>query len=648
MAQTFYVPMLGAGGKPTKVMALVSDLTALHLELENTRENLTTLYAILNVTTILSEADLKGNILSVNDKFCEVSQYSRDELLGKPHSIVRHPDTPKEVFKQVWATIGRGQLFHGVIKNRRKDGTPYYVDAVIAPVLDKKTGKPRKYVGVRYDITEQEIARQQMKGIVEAIDRMYATIEFTMEGVILTANENFLKIMGYSLDEIKGRHHRMLCDPAWTDTAEYAAFWQKLNRNETDMGVYRQLGKGGREVWFEAAYCPVVDEVGRPVKVLKLATDVTMQKQAQLELESCVHEVRQSLTALAEGDLTHPVQGTYAGELGEITVGVNRGLSTLIDIIRSVRDAAEAVTLGMDEITKGNEDLARRTSDQAAAVEETAAALEEMTSTVKQIADNAKQANQLAMTARETACKGGAITEKAVGAMGEITKSSKRIADIITMIDGIAFQTNLLALNAAVEAARAGEHGRGFAVVAAEVRNLAQRSAAAAKEIRELINESIQRVTEGNELVDQSGKTLEEVVSSAKRVSDIIGEISAALQEQASGVDQVNRAVISIDETTQQNAALVEETAGAAQSMKEQTRGLLQRVAVFKIPGTGEASCEKRSGREGSESSTKHASRTTLQAAEPAGAVADRPPAVQMGNGRHTARHSSGDEFDTF
>ena len=214
--------------------------------------------------------------------------------------------------------------------------------------------------------------------------------------------------------------------------------------------------------------------------------------------------------------------------------------------------------------------------------------MEEMTSTVKQNADNAKQANQLAIAARDTAEKGGSVTTRAVDAMGEINKSSKKIADIITVIDEIAFQTNLLALNAAVEAARAGEHGRGFAVVAAEVRNLAQRSATAAKEIKGLINESIQRVSDGSELVNQSGKTLEEIVSSVKRVTDIIAEITAASQEQATGIDQVNKAIMQMDETTQQNAALVEETTSASQSMKEQAKDLMRQVEVFRTMASGQ------------------------------------------------------------
>ncbi len=296
-----------------------------------------------------------------------------------------------------------------------------------------------------------------------------------------------------------------------------------------------------------------------------------------------LHEAQTVLSALAAGDLTKQMIGTYQGEFEQMKTSLNSAMQTLSIAISTVRDAAETVTAGAEQITKGNEDLSQRTSEQAGSLEETSASMEEMTSTVKQNADNAKQANQLAIAARDIADKGGSVTTKAVEAMAEINKSSKKIADIITVIDEIAFQTNLLALNAAVEAARAGEHGRGFAVVAAEVRNLAQRSATAAKEIKGLINESIQRVTDGSELVNQSGKTLEEIVGSVKRVTDIIAEISAASQEQASGIDQVNKAIMQMDTATQQNAALVEETTSASQCMKDQARELMRQVEVFRV-----------------------------------------------------------------
>ncbi|MBX3237162.1 MAG: PAS domain-containing protein [Nitrospiraceae bacterium] len=581
--QATYYPLKDASGKPYKVVKFAADVTERETEILHMREELKVRMDIMNTTSIVSEANLKGDIMTVNDKFLQVSKYPKEELIGHGHNTTRHPDMPKEVFKQMWATIGRGQIFRGVVKNRAKDGTPYYVDAVIAPFVDKKTGKPRKYLGVRYDITEQEIQRQNMQGIMDAINKSYASIEFKLDGTIMAANENFFKTMGYSLDEIKGQHHRMFCDATYTSSPEYAAFWQKLNRGEFDAGVYRWIGKGGKEVWIQASYNPIKDEMGRPFKVVKFAIDITAQKRAQAQLELCMAEAQQSLEALAHGDLTQSMNGTYEGELEKIKASVNSALTNLSNTMVTVRDAVESVTSGSEQITRGNEDLSQRTSEQASALEETSASMEEMTSTVKQNADNAKQANQLAIAARDIADRGGSVTKKAVEAMGEINKSSKKIADIITVIDEIAFQTNLLALNAAVEAARAGEHGRGFAVVASEVRNLAQRSATAAKEIKGLINESIQRVTDGSELVNQSGKTLEEIVSSVKRVTDIIAEISAASQEQAQGIDQVNKAIMQMDETTQQNAALVEETTSASQSMKDQAKELMRQVEIFKV-----------------------------------------------------------------
>ena len=295
-----------------------------------------------------------------------------------------------------------------------------------------------------------------------------------------------------------------------------------------------------------------------------------------------VIQVSEVAKSAADGDLTHRVAFTSQDELGQLASAFNAMMDNLTRVVEEVRQGAEHVSTGSAEITQGNQDLSERTSQQASALEETSASMEEMTSTIKQNADNAKQANQLAVAAREVAEKGGSVTEKAVEAMDEINKSSKKIADIINVIDEIAFQTNLLALNAAVEAARAGEQGRGFAVVASEVRNLAGRSATAAKEIKALINESVQKVSDGSDLVNQSGQTLDEIVNSVKRVTDIISEISAASQEQASGIDQVNKAVIQMDQSTQQNAALVEETTSASQSMKQQAGELLAQVEFFK------------------------------------------------------------------
>lgn len=232
---------------------------------------------IMNITSIVSEADKKGDILSVNDKFIEVSKYSRNELIGQPHNTTRHPDMPKETFKQMWSTIGRGDTFRGIIKNRAKDGTPYYVDAVVAPILGDN-GKPMKYLGVRYDITAAEIERQNARGVLGAIDESYGYIEFDLAGNILTANKNFLALMEYPLDEVKSKHHRIFMDPAQSNLPSYTQFWADLNAGKSQSNVFKRVTKSQKEVWIQAVYAPVKDEMGRVFKIVKIATDVTAER----------------------------------------------------------------------------------------------------------------------------------------------------------------------------------------------------------------------------------------------------------------------------------------------------------------------------------------------------------------------------------
>ena len=287
--------------------------------------------------------------------------------------------------------------------------------------------------------------------------------------------------------------------------------------------------------------------------------------------------------ALAKGDLTEVVTRDYQGSFNDVKQSVNTTVDNLKTLVNEIKVAVEGINTGSREIAVGNSDLSQRTEEQASSLEETASSMEELTSTVKANAENAKQANQLAIGASDVAGKGGAVVGQVVGTMASINESSRKIVDIISVIDGIAFQTNILALNAAVEAARAGEQGRGFAVVAAEVRNLAQRSAAAAKEIKTLIGDSVDKVENGTKLVGEAGQTMAEIVTSIKRVTDIMAEISAASGEQSAGIEQVNQAITQMDEVTQQNAALVEEAAAAAESLEEQAQNLSTSVSVFKL-----------------------------------------------------------------
>uniref|UniRef100_E1T9T1 Methyl-accepting chemotaxis sensory transducer n=1 Tax=Burkholderia sp. (strain CCGE1003) TaxID=640512 RepID=E1T9T1_BURSG len=329
--------------------------------------------------------------------------------------------------------------------------------------------------------------------------------------------------------------------------------------------------------------------------------------------------------AIAAGDLRRQVAVTSRDEMGQILEGIAKMQRSLIETVRAVRGGSESIATATREIAAGNIDLSSRTEEQASALQQTASSMEELTGTVKQNADNARQASALAANASEIANKGSAVVGQVVGTMGEINQSSAKIADIISIIEGIAFQTNILALNAAVEAARAGEDGRGFAVVAGEVRSLAQRSSAAAKEIKELIDTSVDRVQSGSALVDEAGRTMGEIISAVQRVTDIMGEIAAASEEQSGGIDQVARAVTQMDEVTQQNAALVEEAAAAASSLEDQADKLRQAVAVFQLGDDA--------GKASASAAAKHvplraASAVARPASRAAGRAGSAPPAA--------------------
>ena len=721
-------------------------------------------------------------------------------------------------------------------------------------------------------VDEREL--NDMRGQIAAINRVQAVIEFGLDGTVLNANQNFLDLLGYSLEEVKGRHHSIFVDPNYRASQEYRLFWDRLGRGQFETGQYKRIGKGGKEVWIQASYNPILTADGRPFKVVKFATDITDEAQrkikAERELQQIVgamdstssnvmvadpdrkiiymnravekmlraveadlrkalphflvdkvvgsnidifhknpshqmqllanlrdtytseitvagivfrlivnpiysenderlgtvvewidrtkevaaeHEMRRILGALettttnvmiadpdrkiiymnksvesmlrvaeadirsvlphfsvdkivgsnmdifhknpahqmkllenltstytsnivvgkrhfrlvanpifskdgsrlgsvvewqdrtlevgvevevnalvgaaaagnfserisvvgkegfflklaeglnslvttadkglndvarvlgavAKGDLTERIDAEYSGTFGDLKNYCNETTASLTNMLGDIRSAADMIFTASSEIAQGNADLSSRTEQQAASLEETASSMEELTSTVKLNADNAKQANVLAEQASAVAIDGGTLIQQVVTTMNAINESARKISDIIGVIDGIAFQTNILALNAAVEAARAGDQGRGFAVVASEVRTLAQRSANAAKDIKALISDSVQKIESGNQLVGKSGDTMKEIVSSIKRVNDIMAEIAAASVEQSTGIEEVSTTVSQMDEMTQQNAALVEEAAAAAESLQSQADQLNRNVAQFHL-----------------------------------------------------------------
>ncbi len=632
--QASYNPVLDQNGRPFRVVKYATDIT----EQTNRNADFQGQIAAIGKAQAVISFDLAGRILDANENLLALLGYRLEEVKGQHHSMFVAPAYRETAaYRAFWDKLGRGEYDAGEYKRIGKGGKEVWIQASYNPILDQD-GKPFKVVKYATDITNQKNISADHEGQISAIGKSQAVISFDLTGRVLDANPNFLAVIGYRLEEVAGQHHSLFVEPGHRDTFEYRSFWEKLGRGEFDAGRYKRITKDGREVWIQASYNPILDPDGKPFKVVKYATDITeqvlaarAQEEAVAQTEAMVAEAQRNeftrriplegktgaigrlcggvnsivdtleqqhamsealkravaetqviVSAAQTNDLSKRIDMTgKTGEIGELCSGLNGMLDTMSGVLATISESCGTISVAAREIAMGNTDLSQRTEEQAASLEETSASLEELTSTVRQNADNAQQANKLAGSASDIATRGGMVVNEVVRTMNGITQSSRKISDIIGVIDEIAFQTNILALNAAVEAARAGDQGRGFAVVAAEVRSLAQRSANAAKEIKALISDSVEKVDDGSKLVASAGQTMDEIVMSVKRVTDIMAEISAASQEQSGGLDQVNTAVSQMDKITQQNAALVEEAAAAAKSMEEQTEGLLHMVGGF-------------------------------------------------------------------
>jgi methyl-accepting chemotaxis protein len=439
---------------------------------------------------------------------------------------------------------------------------------------------------------------QELREMTAALRRAQAVIEFELDGTIITANENFLAVVGYDLEEVQGRHHRIFMDPAEAATPAYADLWRRLNAGEFVADKFVRYGKGGVRAVIEASYNPIFGVDGKPYKVVKFATDVTaveQERERRAEADLAAAEVQASvvkatgrgLSALAAGDLSYRIDDAFPGDYAILREDFNRAMAALDQAVGVIRGNAGSMQSGANEISSAAEDLSRRTERQAAGLEETAAALDQITATVRKAAENAQAADTVVSQTRSQAETGGAVVQRAISAMGEIEASSNEISQILGVIDEIAFQTNLLALNAGVEAARAGDAGRGFAVVASEVRALAQRSADSAREIKTLISTSSTQVKSGVVLVRESGEALAGIAIRINDITHLMGEIRASTQEQALALAEVNTAVNEMDQVTQQNAAMVEESTAASLSLSREASDLTQLVGRFQVSEGG-------------------------------------------------------------
>ncbi len=753
---------------------------------------------LMNPGTILvTRTNLKGVITYANEAFIEISGFTKDELVGKNHNVVRHPDMPTAAFEDLWMCCKAGMPWTAPVKNRTKTGDFYWVEANVTPVY--KNGRVHEYLSVRYAPSRKQIDAAEdlyqqlnankteirpkglalwLKNLKEmnlGVKAFIALIGFllpagylmlqlfqagnipALAGVALLAA--FATILGYRMvQDFRGALEKaivtcyQLADGEYRNTIElnrndqvgdfYRALYGMQVKLNGDLSETLEVGSaatrikqaldnvsscvmvadnnldiiytnatvtemfknaeadirtaipgfnadallganidqfhktpahqrglvaglnstlkssleiGGRHMDFVAN--PVTNDEGERIGTVVEWLDRTHEVKIEREIEGIVESVKagqldkriemadkegffeklsggineltdvidsafedvsSTMQSVATGDLTNRITSDYQGTYLECKNSINASIDKIAEIVGQVNESAGFINNSSQEIASGNNNLSQRAEQQAANLEETASSMEELTSTVKNNADNAQQANQVATTARQLAEKGGDVVTSAVSAMQEINESSNKIAEIIGVIDEIAFQTNLLALNASVEAARAGEQGRGFSVVATEVRNLAQRSATAAKESKELIQTSVQKVRSGTEFVNETGRALTEIVSGVKKVGDIVSEIAAASAEQSQGIEQVNQAVSQMDEITQQNAALAEQASAASVSMSEQSNNMTQLLSFFKV-GAGAAAVAPQTDRRMQAANTAGTqTQSTRRAAAPA------------------------------
>jgi methyl-accepting chemotaxis protein len=526
----------------------------------------------LSRSLAIIEFDPKGKVISVNENFCTALGYQASEMVGQHHSMFVDPDYARGAeYREFWAKLGRGEFDAREYKRIGKGGRNVWIQASYNPVKGR-SGDVIKVVKLATDITAAKLRNAEFEAKQNAVSLVQAVIEFTPTGEIITANENFLKLMDYRLDEIEGKHHRMFVEAAYSGSKDYQEFWRKLGNGEFIVDGFKRLGKGGKEVFLQASYNPIFDLNQKVMKVVKFATDI-----------SDLTDLSAGLSRMAAGVLDQPIQKTFAPSLEDGRKGFNATQEKLRSTILEIADGVNLVTSGSQEIATASSDLSGRTEQQAASLEETAAALDQVTATVKKASEGAKQARDVVSEARGDAEKSGDIVRRAVEAMGRIEKSAQEINQITGVIDEIAFQTNLLALNAGVEAARAGDAGRGFAVVASEVRALAQRSAEAAKDIKRLITTSTEEVGNGVKLVAETGDSLARIVGKVAQINSVVADIAGGADEQATALQEVNTAVNQMDRATQQNAAMAEQSTAAARSMMHETEKLSKIVNQFQL-----------------------------------------------------------------